>query len=104
MKILFRGAVAVAALSFAGSAFAKPATATLRVENVGCVACAPIVKRALSRLPGVGKVTIVEEGNVALATVMFDDAKVKAAALAEATTNAGYPSTLKEVKSASLGR
>ncbi len=44
MKTLIRTAVTVAALTLAGGAYAAPRTATLAVENVSCVTCAPIVK------------------------------------------------------------
>lgn len=104
MKTLFRTAVTIAALTLAGGAFAAPQTATLDVENVSCVTCAPIVKRTLSRISGVSQVAVVERGGRATATVTFDDEKVTAEALAQATTNAGYPSTVRDVKSAALAR
>ncbi len=100
MKILLRAAVVAAALVVAGGAFAAPRTATLEVENVSCVSCAPIVKRTLSRISGVSHVAVVERGGMATATVTFDDEKVTAEALTQATTKAGYPSTVKEVTSA----
>ncbi|MGD9925158.1 MAG: cation transporter [Pseudorhodoplanes sp.] len=101
MKTLLRTAAAAAALLLAaGGAMAEPRSATLEIENVSCVACAPIVKRVLSRMPGVSQVAVVERGGTATATVAFDDGKVTADALAQATTNAGFPSTVKDVKSA----
>ena len=42
------------------------------------------------------QVSIVEVGGTATATVTFDDAKSTSDALAQATTNAGYPSRVKE--------
>lgn len=101
MKTLFHTAVAIVAMSLAGSAFAASRTATLEVENVSCVSCGPIVKRTLSRISGVSQVAVIERGGLATATVTFDDEKVTAEALTQATTNAGYPSTVKDVKSAS---
>ncbi len=101
MKILLRTAVAASVLMSAGGAFAASRTATLEVENVSCVTCAPIVKRSLARLTGVSQVAVVEHGGTATATVTFDDDKVTAEALSQATTNAGYPSSVKEVRSAS---
>jgi mercuric ion binding protein len=100
VKTLLRTFVAVAALALAADAVAAPRTATLEIVNVGCVSCAPIVKRTLSRMPGVSQVAIVERGGRATATVTFDDEKVTADALAQAATNAGFPSTVKDVKSA----
>lgn len=99
MKSLFRAAVALSALTLGGGAFAAPRTATLEVQNVSCVTCAPIVKRTLSRISGVSEVAVVERGGMATATVTFDDEKVTTEALVQATTNAGYPSTVKDVKS-----
>ncbi len=66
--------------------------ATLSVVNVGCVTCAPIVSRALSSVPGVSNVSV-KEGLGASATVrvVYDPRKVTPAALAAATTDAGYP-------------
>ncbi|AUC88261.1 MULTISPECIES: heavy-metal-associated domain-containing protein [Alteromonadaceae] len=105
MKTLIRTAVTVAALTLAGGAYAAPRTATLAVENVSCVTCAPIVKRTLSRISGVSQVAVVvERDGRATATVTFDDEKVTAEALAQAITNAGYPSTPTGVKSAALAR
>lgn len=101
MKILLRTVVAASVLMSAGGAFAASRTATLEVENVSCVTCAPIVKRTLGRLTGVSQVVVVERGGVATATVTFDDDKITAEALSQATTNAGYPSSVKEVRNAS---
>ena len=100
MKTLFGTTVTVAALTLAGGAFAAPRTAMLEVENVSCVTCAPIVKKTLSRISGVSQVVVFERGGMAMATVNFDDEKVTAEALAQATTNAGFPSTVKDVKNA----
>jgi len=95
MKTLFRIALTASALMLAGGAMAAPRTVTLEVENVSCVSCAPIVKKALSRVPGVSQVTVVEADGMATATVTFDDEKVTPEALTQATTNAGFPSTVK---------
>nr|WP_015061091.1 cation transporter [Pseudomonas sp. K-62]BAM13927.1 mercuric transport protein [Pseudomonas sp. K-62] len=101
MRTLLRAAIVVSVLISAGGAFAAPRTATLEVQNVSCVTCAPIVKRTLARLAGVSQVAVVEHGGVATATVNFDDEKVTAEALSQATTNAGYPSSVKEIRNAS---
>lgn len=95
MKTLFRIALTASALMLAGGAMAAPRTVTLEVENVSCVSCAPIVKKALSRVPGVSQVTVVEADGMATATVTFDDEKVTPEVLTQATTNAGFPSTVK---------
>ncbi|GJE02485.1 mercury transporter [Methylobacterium isbiliense] len=100
MKTFLRTAIAASVLMSAGDAFAAPRTAILEVQNVSCVTCAPIVKRTLARLTGVVQVTAIEHGGVATAAVTFDDDKVAAEALFQATTDAGYPSSVKEVRSA----
>lgn len=100
MKILIRTAVAIGALTLVGAAHAAPRIATLEVQNVSCVTCAPVVKKTLSRISGVSHVSVIEHGGLATATVAFDDEKVTAEALVQATTNAGYPSTVKDVKGA----
>ena len=78
-------------------AHATEKTAVLTVEKATCSLCAPIVKRVLSKVPGVKSVKIVEASGdaPAVATVAYDDAVTTVAKLTSATTNAGYPSPLK---------
>lgn len=93
MKLIARLAAALTLVLSSGVAFAAEQTATLEVKNVGCESCAPIVKRSLSRVPGVSQVTVTEgSSDIATATVKFDDAKTNVTALVAATTKAGYPS------------
>jgi mercuric ion binding protein len=91
MKTLLTAAFAAVLLSI-GGAIAAERTVTLAVQNVTCATCAPIVKKTLARVPGVSQVSVVERGEVATATVTFDDTQTTIAALITATTNAGYPS------------
>ena len=59
-----------------------------------CVTCPITVKAALSQVEGVSSVDVrYEERN---ATVTFDDEETSIDELSQATTNAGYPSTLKK--------
>ncbi|PKM17672.1 MAG: mercuric transport protein periplasmic component [Gammaproteobacteria bacterium HGW-Gammaproteobacteria-15] len=76
------------------SAFAAPKTVTLEVPTMNCVTCPFTVKKALQNVDGVSKAEVTYENK--LAVVTFDDEKTTINALTEATTNAGYPSTLKE--------
>ncbi len=69
-------------------------TVILKVNNMTCPACAPVVKKSLMRIEGVIISDVSTEANTA--TVTFDDAKTGVAALIDATTNAGYPSRLAE--------
>ncbi len=96
MNTLLRVALTASALLIAGSAFSTERTVTLGVKNVSCVTCAPIVKRTLSRLPGVSWVVLAESAGAATATVSFDDGQVTPEALAAAVTNAGFPTHVRE--------
>ncbi len=70
-------------------------TITLAVENMTCATCPLTVKKALSAVPGVSKVEVsLEKQN---AVVIFDDAKTTIEALAEASTNVGFPAKLAAV-------
>ena len=79
-----------AALSAAGPAMAAEKTVTLAVDNMYCSACPYTVKQSLAKLAGVGEVAVSYEKKTAIVT--YDDRKTTVAALAEATTQAGYPS------------
>jgi mercuric ion binding protein len=92
---MIRQIAAVAALALMLSPVAVQAaekTVVLNVDNASCELCGPIVKRTLSRVPGVKTVQIKEANAGAVATVTFDDAVANVAMLVAATTNAGYPS------------
>lgn len=95
MTTHLRAVLLAAMLAAGGSALAAERTVTLDVENVSCVTCAPIVKRTLSRVPGVSRVVVIERAGSAVATVTFDDQRVTADALAVATTNVGFPSQVR---------
>lgn len=88
-------AVAIALSPFAADAAQK--TAILAVEKANCALCAPVVKGALSKVPGVKSVKVAEANAdaPAVATVTYDDAVTSVASLTKATTNAGFPSHLK---------
>ena len=88
---VFAGAFALAAmLMTAGGATAAERTVVLKVAQMSCVTCGPIVRKSLARLPGVKRVAVSFESRTA--TVVFDDAKVSVDALVRATTDAGFPS------------
>ena len=84
-------AIAIAAvLSAAGPAMAAEKSVTLAVKGMYCSACPYTVKQSLAKLAGVGEVAVSYEKKTAIVT--YDDRKTTVAALAEATTQAGYPS------------
>jgi mercuric ion binding protein len=84
-------------LNTAQAAEAKQAelqTVTLDVQNMSCSFCPITVRKALEKVPGVVKAKTSYETKTA--TVTFDSGKTNVEALTKATTDAGYPSTLKQ--------
>lgn len=77
-----------------GAYAAPPQTVTLYLQNMTCPACKITVKKALEKVPGVTEAKI--DYDKKTATVRFDPDKTNIAALAKATTEAGYPSTVKK--------
>ena len=73
-------------------AWAATQTVTLSVTRMKCATCPITVKKALNKVEGVENIEVNLEKKEALVT--FDDAKTTVEALVEATTNAGYPSTV----------
>jgi mercuric ion binding protein len=84
--------VALAAV-VATPAWAAIQTVTLSVPGMTCAACPITVKKALSKVEGVSQVDVSFDKREAVVT--FDDAKTSIQKLTEATTNAGYPSSVK---------
>ena len=73
--------------------WAATQTVTLSVPGMTCSACPITVKKALTRVDGVRTVEVSFEKRQAVVT--FDDAKTRVQALIQATTDAGYPSSVK---------
>lgn len=69
-------------------------TVVLSVPDMSCPACPITVKKALSKVVGVGTINVNFDKREA--TVVFDDNKTNISKLTEATEMAGYPSTLKK--------
>lgn len=90
MKRLFAGFVLVAAAS---AALAAPQTVTLSVPGMTCAACPITVKKALSKVDGVTAAKVSYDKREAIVT--FDDSRTGVQKLVEASTNAGYPATVK---------
>ena len=82
------------ALSPFAALAATPQTTTLHVQNMTCELCPITVKKSLERLPGVSQVRI--DFAKKTATVTFDADQAQVSALVQATTDAGYPSTLRK--------
>ena len=75
------------------STLAASKTVTLSVPGMDCPVCPITVKKALTKVDGVTKAEVNFDKRQAVVT--YDDAKANVEALTRATTNAGYPSTLK---------
>lgn len=71
-----------------------PQTAVLDMQNMTCGLCPVTVRKSLEQVPGVSQARIDFEKKTA--TVTFDADKTKAAALIKATTDAGFPSTVRK--------
>ena len=77
-----------------GAIAATPQTAVLDVQNMTCGLCPVTVKKSLEKVAGVSLAQI--DFAKKTATVTFDADKVGAMALVKATTNAGFPSTVRK--------
>ena len=71
-----------------------PQTVTLDVKNMTCALCPITVRKALEKVPGVADAKV--DFDRKTATVTFDPDKADAATLIKATTEAGYPSSMKQ--------
>ena len=89
--------LALLALLPIASAFAgAPQSAVLEVKNMTCDLCPLTVKKALEKVPGVSSAKV--DFKTKRALVAFDSDKTTPQALTKATTEAGYPSTVADVK------
>ena len=87
----------IAATVVASSAFAgKTSTATLDISNMTCAACPITVRKALEKVPGVDSAKV--DLKTHRAVVAFDPAKTTPELLTKATTDAGYPSSVKQLQ------
>lgn len=68
-------------------------TVTLDVQKMDCPMCRITIRKALEKVSGVVSASVDYEAKTA--TVTLDPKQVKLEALTAATTNAGYPSTVK---------
>lgn len=68
-------------------------TAIFTVENMTCALCPVTVKKAMEGVKGVKSVRI--DFDAKTATVVFDPSTATITAIAAASTNAGYPASVK---------
>ena len=69
-------------------------TVVLDVENMTCELCPITLKKSLEQVPGVASARVDLEKKTA--TVQFDPDKAAPSILIKATTNAGFPSTVRK--------
>lgn len=82
------------AATLSSPVWAATKTVTLSVPGMDCPVCPITVKKALTKVDGVTKVDVAFDKRQAV--VSYDDAKTNVGALTKATTNAGYPATVKQ--------
>ena len=93
MRRLVTSWAACVFLGQAAFALAQEAkSVTLAVPKMYCVACELSVKKALKKVPGVESVDV--DVGKKLAVVRYDPAKAQTADLIQATTKAGFPSSV----------
>lgn len=90
MRRLLAFLLALPLTAFSG----EPKTVTLDVKNMSCELCPLAVKKALEKVSGVSKVEVDFASKTA--TVTYDPDQTQPEALVKATTDAGYPSTVRE--------
>lgn len=70
------------------------AQAQFAIRNMTCATCPITVRKAMEKVPGVTAVSVDFSAKTARAT--YDPRRTNAAAIAAASTNAGYPARLME--------
>lgn len=69
---------------------------TLDIQNMTCAMCPITIRKALQGVEGVNKANVDFASKTA--TVAFDPLKTNSEALIKATTNAGYPASIRQPK------
>jgi len=87
------GIAALLPFSLPMATAAELQTVTLDVPGMTCKFCPITIRKALSKVPGV--IEAKSDFASKTATVTFDPDKASLSDLTQATTNAGYPSTVR---------
>ena len=82
-----------AAAQSASQEVAAAQTKTFAIQNMTCALCPVTVKKAMQGIVGVKSVSV--DFDAKTATVVFDPSVTTADAIAAASTNAGYPASVK---------
>ena len=85
--------MAPAAAQSASQQVAAAQTRTFAIQNMTCALCPVTVKRAMEGVEGVRSVNI--DFDAKTATVVFDPSVTNSDAIATASTNAGYPASVR---------
>lgn len=83
------GLVPTTPLMMPAAAAPVQATRSFAIENMTCALCPLTVNKAMAGVPGVQEVVVDFDRKTAL--VRYDPARTDAAAIAAASTGAGYP-------------
>ena len=79
-------------LLFSITAWAELKSITLAVPGMNCPICPVTVRKALEKVEGVHDIIVEYETRTVV--VAYDDTRVALPALTQATTDAGFPSTV----------
>ena len=82
-----------ATAQFASQQVSAAQTQVFAIENMNCALCPITVKKAMEGVAGVTSVAV--DFDAKTATVVFDRSVTNADAIAAASTNAGYPASVK---------
>lgn len=94
MKIVW-AALAMLVLTFGTSLAAdNELTVTFDVQKMTCATCPIAVRKAMERVDGVKQVAVSLEDNSAVVT--FDTSATTAAAIGQASTDVGFPATVRD--------
>lgn len=88
--------VLVSALTTTGAIAGGPSTATLDVTKMDCAVCPITVRKALEKVPGVESAKV--DVKTRKAVVTFDPTRTSPSVLTKATANAGFPSTVDQLR------
>lgn len=69
-------------------------TVVLEIEKMTCATCPITVRKAMQRIDGVKSVDVDYERK--LATVVFDEDRTTPEAISQASTDVGFPATVRE--------
>ena len=94
MKTTLKAVIFAGSLLATPSAFAGEQTVALEVSGMTCASCPYMVRQTLADVNGVTAVEVSFAEKSAVVT--FDDCMTEVAALTLATSNMGFPSSLKE--------